>query len=309
MINKEALVIKQIQELNQQTSISSSIQYVLKNQKTPYLYFEWMESTSALNLLYSKPTVPSTIIRLYESDAHFQMDHLSHPEKIQAVSEVVQKVFNQQKSYSYLLTVAGKPFGILFLSEKNEWMDHLLSCLQVKCESFVWKNQCTPLSYEEQFLKILFSEISRARRLTLPVSLILIECLGDKVPKHCLSVFLKSLYQHILKNIRMYDTAISLNEKELAILLPHTSLQAAQQKAEKIYWILDAIDSTKIFNQSQDKLQFKVAATEYPSVARDATHLLQVARQTCQYQKRKRSLCGRSFGWVSSRFLDSITLS
>lgn len=286
-MNRPSLQLKNfIPALFQQKTAESSIQYFLKAFPPPYLYFEWLAQKCAFKLLYSNPSFSSDFIRVYESDPSFDINQLDRPESISALTQIVEKAAKGQKMQAQLISVKKRPFGVFFFSNKNPHAEVLTSCLQCKCESLIWKNQCMKFSNYDYFLKNLYAEISRARRLSLPVSIVLISCasyLQVKSDKN-LQLFFKSLYNHLLKNSRMYDSIIQISPREMALILPHTSQKGAVEKARQIDWVLNSLSQTQIF---KTEVQFKAAVAEYPSSARDAAGLIKIARKSCEYHENK----------------------
>lgn len=281
---------KKIHELAEQKSIHSLIQSFLKNQKPPFLYFTFLPEPCAFKLSYSKPFIEPAVVRLYESEPGFKMDHLKEPMKIKALARIVEKV--GKNMFSYLVFFKNQPFGLFFLSEKNLFIDSFFSAFQLKCEALAWKKQCSQLSNRQYLLKILFAEISRARNLRLPVSLVVIHCLSyDEIIKsnenQNLFLFFKALYNHISKNSRNYDSIIQISPKEMALVLPHTEEKSAMEKAEKIYWILNSLDYKEIFSTNAI---FQIGVAEYPKVARDAVDLLKIA-QLSSFSSKKGGVC------------------
>ena len=185
--------------------------------------------------MHSHPSAPSHRIRLYESDPAFHINQLYQPKNISVLNRIAQKIIPNKNLLFELITVKDQPFGVVGLTEKTNDIESLLYCLQSKCESFVWKQQCVKFSNYDYFLKTLYSEISRSRRLSLPVSLVLIDCISYpqiKNDRNC-PIFFKSLYNHLLKNNRMYDSLIQISPKEIACILPHTSEKGAVEKSSE----------------------------------------------------------------------------
>ena len=276
----------QIQNLLKQKTIENSIQYFLKTlHPSPYLYFEWLPRQYALKLLHSHPSAPLQCVRLYESDPDFHINQLHQPKKISVLNRIAQKIIPKHDLLFELIKVKDQPFGVLGLTEKNADRESLLYCLQNKCESLIWKQQCVKFSNYDYFLKTLYSEISRSRRLSLPVSLILIDCTSYPQIKNDYNcpLFFKSLYSHLLKNNRMYDSLIQISPQEIACILPHTSEKGAVEKAQKIDWILKSLKTSQFFKKD---VQFKIAIAVYPSVARDALGLINIARKSCREEGR-----------------------
>lgn len=263
---------KTMKALSKAESIPQALECFLQNSGEPYLYFSWIKNQSALQLLHSKPKISSELIRLYESDPSFCAEDLKEPSKIKTLQKLVQKVSPGKHLFPAWIYRDKEPFGLFFLPDNSLMIQSLLSCVEWKCQSLSLKKQ----NPQEEFLKILYAEISRSRRLNLPVSLVLIQCSSKE------SAFFQSLLNHLEKNIRIYDSIALLNNKEIALLLPHTSEKGGLAKAEKIYWTLQSLNQTEIL---KTPVNFQLTVAEYPKSARDAEGLLRLARSACTYGK------------------------
>ena len=269
---------KNIKALAQAVSIPAVLECFLKKTGGPYLYFSWIKNHSALQLMHSKPKISSELIRLYENSPSFKLSDLKEPLKISSLQKLVLKASPEEQLFPYWIHRDSEPFGLFFLPEDSPSIQSLLHYVELKCQNLYWKKQFQPP--QEEFLKNLYIEISRSRRLSLPVTLLLIQCRSEE------PVFLKSLYNHLEKNNRMYDLTFVLNSKEIALLLPHTSEQEGMEKAEKIYWTLQSLNQTQILKKP---VNFQIAIAEYPKSARDALSLLQLARKACAYGQVKQT--------------------
>lgn len=273
---------KNVKALSNVSSIPMALECFLQKVGGPYLYFAWMKNHSALQLMHSKPKISSELIRLYESDPSFDLADLKDPLKIRILQKLVQKVSPEEKLFPYWIHINNEPFGLFFLPDDSLPTQSLLHYVELKCQSLYWKKQSQTQIPQEEFLKTLYTEISRARRLARPVTLILIQCSSEEP----LDPFFKSLSNHLEKNSRIYDVASVLNSKEIALLLPHTSEQGGLEKAEKIYWTLQSLNQTQILKKP---VNFQVTIAEYPKSARDALSLLQLARDACTYGQAKQT--------------------
>ncbi len=260
---------KNVKALVRAVSIPSVLESFLQQTRGPYLYFAWIKDHSALQLLYSKPKISSELIRLYESDPSFELSDLKEPLKIRSLQKLTWKVSPEEKLFPYWIHKDHEPFGLFFLPEDSMNLQSLLCYVELKCQN-LWKNQ-TP---QEEFLKTLYTEVSRSRKLQLPVTLLLIQCCSEEPS------FLRSLHNHLEKNSQIYDFTSVLNSKETALLLPHTNEKEGLEKAEKIYWTLQSLNKTQILKKHVD---FQIAVAEYPKSARDALGLLKIARDACAY--------------------------
>ncbi len=273
---------KHVKALSSVSSIPMALECFLQKVGGPYLYFAWMKNHSALQLMHSKPKISSELIRLYESDPSFTPADLKDPLKIRMLQKLVQKASPEEKLFPYWIHIENEPFGLFFLPDDSPHIQSLLHYVELKCQSLYWKKQAQAQTPQEEFLKTLYTEISRSRRLGLPATLILIQCSSEEP----LEPFLKSLYNHLEKNSRNYDLASVLNTKEIALLLPHTSEQGGLEKAEKIYWTLQSLNQSQILKKS---VNFQISIAEYPKSARDALGLLKLARDACTYGQVKQT--------------------
>ena len=284
--------MNEIKNLFRQQNIESTTRYFLQNLKGRYLYFKWLDSECALKLEYAFPSYCSNtwantrantrakILRLYESHPDFRMEHLRTPEKILHLNRFVQKISGNKNMKGRLISVRKKPFAVLFSENLN---NVFVDCFENHCELLLWKNQCMSFSSQDYFLKILYEEISRARRLLHPVSLVLIKCSSqssmntDNGVRFDKGLFLKSLMNHIRKNNRLYDTLVQISDDEIACILPHTSEKGALQKAGQIQGLFKTLAQKNILKGCE----CQVAVAEYPTVGRDAVSLIHLAREAC----------------------------
>lgn len=271
---------KNVRALSSISSISKVLECFLQKVGGPYLYFSWMQNQSALQLLHSKPKISSELIRLYESDPSFDLADLKEPLRIRTLQKLVQKISPEEKLFPYWIHIDEEPFGLFFLPDDSFPTKNLLHYVELKCQSLYWKKQFQAQTPQEEFLKSLYMEISRSRRLGLPVTLILIQCSSEEP----LDIFFKSLHNHLEKNNRIYDLVFVLNSKEIALVLPHTSEKGGLTKAEKIYWTLQSLNQSHILKKP---LNFQISVAEYPKSSRDALSLLKLAKDACTYGKTK----------------------
>ena len=281
-----------LEKLNTKPSMSSAIEYFLETQKKPYLYFKWIENQCALKLIHSQPAVAPVKIRLYESDSSFNIQKLAKPQTLPRLREMIQQVSPTEEMFPYFLSDKNrKTFGLFFLSEKNMFIEVFLKCLQFKCMELERETQ--RISPEFSCLKTLFSEVSRARKLKHMVSLFLIHFSFEpfvRNEKTC-DLFLKSIVRHLLKNLQPYESLFQLSAEELAMVLPHTGEKEAVQQAQKLEWILNSMDYSKLFPEIKS-INFQISVVEYPRSARDASSMLKQARQACAYgSKENKRIC------------------
>ena len=124
-----------------------------------------------------------------------------------------------------------------------------------------------------QFPFVLSREISRARRLKQPVSLIVIqlEYLDGGETE------LDRSFEVIKNGLRPYDVVTQLSENQMAVVLPHCDYENAAIKAEKFRRVLVA----RGLKTQNTPLRLCFGVSEYPALSPDSDSLLADAKRAC----------------------------
>ena len=291
------------QELKKQNSASSALDFFIKTFSSPILYFEYESSKSWLQLKKSCniSTEPELCFRLHESDFGFDPSELYSPKDIKVFHSKVQQIFRTQDYQSFSCVFNGKVKSIFtYLSQtKGDRLKFFI--LDIYLRNFFWSkkwekanslDESTGCLNQAYFLRRLFVEISRARRLKLPVSLILLELdqyqdLRSIYGRYKVGVFMQALIRNLIKDSRAYDIFGSMDEPgRVALILPHTSERAAGLKAESFRWSVEGADFSKVF-PAKGRLSLSVALGEYPSVGRSADSLFQACLKALSFTQRE----------------------
>ncbi len=131
------------------------------------------------------------------------------------------------------------------------------------------------------FLDSLFQEVSRARRTQLPVSLLVfyVESQGTRLSDlgaQDRELALRLIGQILREHTRVNDFVGQVAFAEFGVLLPHTGLQGAAIKAERLRRQLELADFSKVLRAVKG-LRVSVGVSEYPSLSQDAEELFQSA--------------------------------
>ena len=121
-----------------------------------------------------------------------------------------------------------------------------------------------------QFPLVLFSEVSRSRRLKSPVSLVV--CHLDFVSNQSQTV--TKNFEFIKTRLRSYDLISRLDKNKIGLILPHCSFEDAAIKAEKIRRQLMNRDL-----KENSRLCFGVS--EFPRLSANSDSLFWDARKAC----------------------------
>lgn len=134
------------------------------------------------------------------------------------------------------------------------------------------------------YMKTLEMEVSRARRLQKPVSVIKLTLdqwadVKAKSGELVRDSILKSLVAIIKKTGRTNDFVCLTKEGELSLILPHSARQGAAVRAERLRRIVEA----QSFQYAEGPLTVSCGVSEYPSFCSSAVELDHTAGQAMAY--------------------------
>ena len=307
-----------IAQLKQNRSVESAIEFFIKTAPVPILYFKHLPLDSWLVLEHIKKTETakahlnqhSICLRLYESDPSFHPMQLYTPEKIPLVHQTIIQQLEHTNYQCYPLVFNNNVTGFFACLSNTTTLSDRFFILDYYIKNFLWTHkwenesqidEVTGCLNQKSFLQTLFREVSRARRLLLPVSLIILQAdqlqlLESSYGTYQVDLFMKALSKSILRDIRSYDTVGMLSNNQLAIILPHTSERGAGMKAEKIRWTVQSSDFSKVF-PTHDRLSVSLGLVEYPRTGRSADSMLRYALKALTFAARK---CGGNIIAVAS---------
>jgi diguanylate cyclase (GGDEF)-like protein len=125
------------------------------------------------------------------------------------------------------------------------------------------------------------AEVVRARRIQLPLSLVIIsldqyrELLSEYGMDEA-GIALRAIGKIIQPRSRVNDTLGRFGPEELALILPHTTCQGGAIKAERIRRLIAAADFSQLLPK-YPKLTVSIGVSEYPSTCRDGEDLVATA--------------------------------
>lgn len=146
--------------------------------------------------------------------------------------------------------------------------------LERKVDSLEVQDFVTELHNRNYYVKILADEVSRARRLKQPVSVVKVamddfyeieSSLGEAVRDE----LLKSVATVIAKTSRSNDQSCRTAANEMAMILPHCSKKGAALRAERLRRIIEGTS----FMENGMKVSISLGISEYPSLCDSAKTL------------------------------------
>jgi diguanylate cyclase (GGDEF)-like protein len=266
------------------------------------VYFKYIPQRRTLMAAYwhkfEDHEVRSIGLDFNELDPNFRSESLREPNKLELLRELASLVFKADDYRWDCHVVLGEVQGLfLILPQESsgaamDWdlIESYMSALQrhselLELEKRLHSNSLrdpgTEVLNRHTLLRQVSEEVSRARRVELPTSLLIL-CLDqyfelkDSLGSEETEVLLRALARIFIKHSRVNDVIGRVGTEQFALVLPHTSLEGAMIKADRLRKIVEAADFTKII-KSVGKLTISVAVSEYPSLCRDADELFQTA--------------------------------
>ncbi len=140
----------------------------------------------------------------------------------------------------------------------------------------------TGLSNRKYFRSKLDEEMARARRIALPVSLVVIDIdhfkdLNKLIGVSNADTVLKMIGSLLKKTTRVSDVLARLGADEIALLLPHTDHMGAAMKAERIRRIVESTRFPALIGRPIDHVTVSIGVSEYPAFCSDADMLLKTS--------------------------------
>ncbi len=195
-----------------------------------------------------------------------------------------------------LMTYRGIEGALVFWNAKdfderamdNEWtifsFVYQLTDMRIKFDELNVFDPTTDAHTRDFYLKTLEMEVSRARRLQKPVSVIKLSFdqwaeIRAKAGDLVRDSILKSLVTIIKKTGRTNDFVCLTKEGELTLILPHSGRQGAAVRAERLRRIVEA----QSFQYADGALTISCGVSEYPSFCSSAVELDHTAIQAMAY--------------------------
>ena len=238
-------------------------------------------------------------IDLRQTEPVFKESLLLRPEKLVGVVDLVRNGFECRHFAAFPVVVQKEVWGtVLILLGDHDASDiqtdgYLRICMNVlgsKLTELSLNKKLMRLSvFDEEsetlnrefFSKKLKEEITRARRISKPVALLIIQI--DQLKDISLRYdiveverFIKSLVSVFLKNSRTTDLFGRLIEDQFGLILPHTDRKGAAIKAERLRRILESADFSEVLGTAEP-VTLSIGVSEYPTVCQDASDLMKTA--------------------------------
>lgn len=296
-----------IKKIETQCSISEMIGHwmleaVRVHNTSCAIYMSYIESKMSLVVAstvgFSNNELKDVGLDLMREEPGFNAAMLMRPERVRALHEFVTHGILYEKAWYYSLVHKDKVLGVFILpANKGDASaihqaesSYLKMCLhmigrelevhdlQKQLRNNLIYDARTGVLLEHIFKGKLIEEVTRARRLMRPMSLVhlTIDGYDDLVLMHPSTVIdkiLRATVDIFLKNSRLNDVTGLANKNQFMICLPHTSKLGAVIKAERLRKIFETADFSSLLG-GKKILTLSLGISEYPSISNDVESLL-----------------------------------
>ncbi len=266
---------------------------------TPVLYFKYF--AGHMTLLFSRATLlPNDTFRglgidLKKEGGRSLEEYFEHPATLPGMRKMVREVFKCELFSAFTHMDGDEVRGVFIILDEVEVedSDSKVVCLKRMFDLAYKRNlilkekhsldvtdPVTGLVSRRHFSKLMNDEIARARRLMMPVTLMVFSVdrcqeLKDHFGAQQMDALLRSVGGLLKKSTRSNDVVARVGHEEFACLLPHTSVRGGSIKAERFRRFIELAKFPIL--EGREPLTVSCGVSEYPSFANDAEMLLQSA--------------------------------
>ena len=282
----------------------------------PILFFKHLPAYFTLSVTHSS-VIPMGQVRgvglnLKEEITGDYSNLLKDPSQLPSLKTLLFELFNSRNFETYSIETEEGVAGVIVTLQALEdvssrrlfetlvrvfQIQYANVCLKKLLHGQAIRDQVTGLHNKKYFELKLHEEISRARRIESPVSLVSVgidhfgefvenngQALGDIILKTCASL--------IKRTSRTIDVLARVGPSEFVMILPHTSKVGAATKAEKLRRLVELTKFPQRESQPGGRITVSIGVSEYPSLSQDAESLVQSSDSAFyQVQKISNKVC------------------
>ncbi len=215
---------------------------------------------------------------------HQESIQLDRNEALNKLRDLIEETFSCDSFIMQPVEFAGHFYGLIMAVnfEDSHFLQKTARYLSVSLRNYMLENATQGSDRvsefdvgvsKAQFPYSVSTEVSRARRLKLPVSVVVahIEYVGDSDDDF------QKAFSLIQNNLRNYDFVSSIDKNQIGIVLPHCRYEDAAIKAETIRRQLVA----RGLKAQNTPLRLCFGVSEYPSLSADSDSLIGDAKKAC----------------------------
>jgi diguanylate cyclase (GGDEF)-like protein len=267
------------------------------------LYLKYVPGTFALvadrGLGWSASELAGVGIDLKSTEAHFKLFQLQTPNELVGLAEFVREGLRRKSFQAFPLNVDKSIHGLVLVVSKQPVLPTASAASFAKICISICGQRMTEMSLKSKlekqsivddvsealnrqfFMKKIHEEISRARRISKPVCLLIIkiDSYFDFNLAHDpadVERFLKSFTALVSDNSRPTDLFGRLSEDQFGLVLPHTDSRGGAIKAERLRRIVEGADFSRVI-ADEVQITVSIGVSEYPAMSEGPSELLKTA--------------------------------
>jgi len=299
-----------LKEIDKTTSKEELIKMWMKeaarvHQSQKAIFFRYIDSKKTLvaseAIGLSQEDIFGVGLDLISEEPGFESAMLKHPEQMRTLIDFTLRGLQADQAAYYYIEYKEQILGVVVIpmpkgapvAEHKLKNPYLVACLSVmrrqmdfldiksRLQKFSIYDEVSEALTAEIIIQKVREEISRSRRLTRPVALLLIAIdnlaeLSLSQTKDNIQLLLKATAEILRKNSRLNDLVGRVAPDQFALCLPHTEKKGAAIKAERLRRMIGSADFTAILGPSA-KLTVSIGVAEYPTVCQDSESLFKQA--------------------------------
>lgn len=325
-----------LEKRNLKDSVDSFLQEVSRYlNKAEVIYFKYVPSHQSL--LASQSVVTDLVkvrglgVDLIKYENRFSLEKLCKPQDLVSLKSLMNTALGVEKYMSLPFMVQGIPEGVFVFLQADESLaedNYIQSCLNSlstkvsqinlikKMHAISIHDDKTRVLNSENFLNSIRREISRSQRITMPVSLIVVNIdqandIEQNLNAYEQDMLLKMCATILRRHSRVNDVIGRLDKFTFGLLLPHTGKLGGAIKGERLRRIFESADFSSVI-PSHKVITVSIGISEYPSHSRNSDDILKLADEALEEVKRtgKNKVCLASppEGFIPDFILDGSKL-
>lgn len=282
-------------------SLEDLTQAFYKRIQCPAIYFKFLPTvnsfvgTSAYGISFDH--VQGVGFKLNKEELRDPITYFKSGRTSQALQEVMKEGFQVQNFVTKPVFLQNGLDGVFvfwgsedfdFKKVENEFLLFILfyqrAFLARQVQALEVLDPVSELHNRKYFYQKLEEEISRARRLKKPVSVVRIGIdhlteIEQSLGEHQKEMVLKTVATIIKRTSRVNDISCRTSDQQVSLILPHCSRRGAALRAERLRRIVEA----HIFSTIELKVSISCGVSEYPSLSQNALDLDATATQALDF--------------------------
>ncbi len=299
IIDQEQLIQKHILQVSQLAGNMPALYFRFLPQQMSFVHHHsvWLQPEQLRQVGFHVESFESSALTcLRDTPKNFLplkefVEHIFQISEFEAYTQVIQK---EIRGLVLVLNRVVDPVKILKLQIYHEIFQAQFNANERLKEnhSLQTHDTTTGLLNRKTFIEKTNHEVSRARRIEQPVSMMILEIdhfasLVKKYGEANMQLLVKALAKSIQKNFRSIDILARTQINEFSILLPHTDLKCSAIKAEKMRRAFASSRLPFVGDVDRDQFTLSIGVSEYPSLSSDSESLFRSADDALEKVKSK----------------------